>query len=64
MDCQYLMPVVGGEVVPWICSLNGEDCRYNINGLYHRCDDYLWEFDEVSLESMQEAELNYREDEE
>ena len=57
------MPVVGGNVVPWICSLNGEDCRYHLNSYYYRCDDYLWEYDEVSWEDMREAELN-REDEE
>ena len=63
MDCQNLMPVVGGEVVPWLCFLSGWDCPYIKCGYSQiTCNNYEQETENVSLESMQEAELNYRED--
>lgn len=63
MDCQYLMPVVGGNVVPWICLVDGSECPFYVTNTYHRyCDRWREQqydtIEEVSLESLREAELN------
>ena len=62
LDCQYLMPVVGGEVVPWICSVNGLDCPFYVTNTNRRyCDrwreqQYDDTIEQVSLEELAEME--------
>lgn len=57
--CKYKQPLVGGDVVVWLCDLHGHPCDYDDDE--DECPDIQDErpedcIEEVSLEELAELE--------